>query len=513
MYLLKAKKRVTQETSPTDHERVLPASNERYRNRQPQIDTNGKLPGIIKHCKYIGTFKVRNGLSSEARASAIKQHLAPLVAEYKAKSRKDCKPVALQMLEQGVKVLNKDLNCVLMAHALSRISYSVAEPKDGLLAFAAKDPEGVSCQTYCHAFIFDNPKEASEINTSLGNAFRLAYCKRTLKRRTKCETTSQHTNSSSSTSTNDSAAILRSKRPNVCHNQTSQQQQQNGCHNNPVKCHGNNAVCHNRQVIFHNNNQRVLKLGLCGAVVAGEGVDILSPSRFTDKSPALSNHDRYQVDIKHLQDLDPESRIKNWLHDTSPIPPDGDSSPTYPSVPVDPVSRGLVRCKRNENGVHPPTRNQHDALRRPCKVFNDQMCIPKELKDQEWFQAGIPRHIALECLSMECEGAFIVRNSQTHKGCYALSLRGPGRGSSGTYHYLIAHSTEGFFFQGGGRVFPDLTSLIYHHCYEKEGLVCKLSMNRNNPLYGDEPDSSDMDDDPDYDQPPNAGFTTLLPAT
>ena len=48
-----------------------------------------------------------------------------------------------------------------MAHALSRISYSVAEPKDGLLAFAAKDPEGINSQTYCHAFIFDNPKEVS----------------------------------------------------------------------------------------------------------------------------------------------------------------------------------------------------------------------------------------------------------------------------------------------------------------------------------------------------------------
>ena len=23
--------------------------------------------------------------------------------------------------------------------------------------------------------------------------------------------------------------------------------------------------------------------------------------------------------------------------------------------------------------------------------------------------------------------------------------------------------------QGGGRVFPDLSSLIHHHCYEKEG--------------------------------------------
>ena len=31
-------------------------------------------------------------------------------AEYKAKSRKDYKLVALQMLDQGVKVLNKELN-------------------------------------------------------------------------------------------------------------------------------------------------------------------------------------------------------------------------------------------------------------------------------------------------------------------------------------------------------------------------------------------------------------------
>ena len=51
MYLLKAKKRVAQEPSPTEHDRILPANNDRYKNRQPQIDTNGKLPGIIKHCK------------------------------------------------------------------------------------------------------------------------------------------------------------------------------------------------------------------------------------------------------------------------------------------------------------------------------------------------------------------------------------------------------------------------------------------------------------------------------
>ncbi|KAL5252363.1 hypothetical protein ACHWQZ_G015212 [Mnemiopsis leidyi] len=343
------------------------------------------------------------------------------------------------MLDQGVKVLNKELNCVLMAHALSRISYSVAEPKDGLLAFAAKDPEGINSQTYCHAFIFDNPKEASEINTTLGNAFRLAYCKRTLKRRTKCDNTSQHTNSSSSTGTSDSALILR-KRANVCPNNA---RQPNGnCQRNNLSAynggnHGNNGI-HGNAMQLGNGTHGLRLEGLR----AGEPV-----SRNTAKSPALSNHDRYQADIKHLADLDPESRIKDWLHDASPvnITPEDDTSPVYPET----VGKG--RCPRRGSCV--PVSNtpvlgvQHEQLRRPSRVCDDQMSIPPELKEQEWFQAGIPRHIALECLSMECEGAFIVRNSQTHKGCYALSLRGPGRGSSGTYHYLISQSVSGFYFQ------------------------------------------------------------------
>ena len=37
-----------------------------------------------------------------------------LQAEYKAKSRKDYKLVALQMLDQGVKVLNKELNVSIL---------------------------------------------------------------------------------------------------------------------------------------------------------------------------------------------------------------------------------------------------------------------------------------------------------------------------------------------------------------------------------------------------------------
>lgn len=215
----------------------------------------------------------------------------------------------------------------------------------------------------------------------------------------------------------------------------------------------------------------------------------ISPNRSPKRSP---------TDLSFIQDTDPEARIKEWLGAVRKSPPL--------------VPQSHIKCKRS--GSIQPSSNAVivQDVRRPSQIAQNHANIPQELKDQEWFQAGVPRQIALECLSMECEGAFIVRNSQTHKGCYALSLRGPGRGNSGTYHYLISQNSEGFFFQGGGKVFQDLSSLILHHCYEQEGLACKLNLNMNNPLYGheSEADSSDVDEDPDYEQPPDEKFTTLL---
>lgn len=48
-----------------------------------------------------------------------------------------------------------------------------------------------------------------------------------------------------------------------------------------------------------------------------------------------------------------------------------------------------------------------------------------ELKGAAWFQAGIPREISLEVLSRQSPGAFLVRQSRTKPGCFALSLRVP----------------------------------------------------------------------------------------
>ena len=68
-----------------------------------------------------------------------------------------------------------------------------------------------------------------------------------------------------------------------------------------------------------------------------------------------------------------------------------------------------------------------------------------ELSPAAWFRAGIPGEIALEVLSRGPVGAFMVRESTTKHGCYALSLRVPRDFQvSGIAHYLILKTAKGY---------------------------------------------------------------------
>lgn len=66
-----------------------------------------------------------------------------------------------------------------------------------------------------------------------------------------------------------------------------------------------------------------------------------------------------------------------------------------------------------------------------------------ELKGAAWFQAGIPREISLEVLSRQSPGAFLVRQSSTKPGCFALSLRVPPPAPK-VAHYLILRTPRGY---------------------------------------------------------------------
>lgn len=79
-----------------------------------------------------------------------------------------------------------------------------------------------------------------------------------------------------------------------------------------------------------------------------------------------------------------------------------------------------------------------------------------ELKDFAWFQAGIPREISLELLMRKNPGEFLVRESTTKLGCFALSLRVPPPGPK-VAHYLIVKTSRGYKIKVSPRIIIKIT--------------------------------------------------------
>uniref|UniRef100_A0A1B0A6I8 SH2 domain-containing protein n=1 Tax=Glossina pallidipes TaxID=7398 RepID=A0A1B0A6I8_GLOPL len=102
-----------------------------------------------------------------------------------------------------------------------------------------------------------------------------------------------------------------------------------------------------------------------------------------------------------------------------------------------------------------------------------------ELKGAPWFQAGIPREISLEVLSRQNPGAFLVRESTTKPGCFALSLRVPPPAPK-VAHYLILRSQRGYKIKGFTKEFSSLRALITHHSVMPELLPIPLTLPRPN---------------------------------
>ncbi|CAH1982136.1 unnamed protein product [Acanthoscelides obtectus] len=125
-----------------------------------------------------------------------------------------------------------------------------------------------------------------------------------------------------------------------------------------------------------------------------------------------------------------------------------------------------------------------------------------ELRLAPWFQAGIPREIALEILAQEPVGSFMVRDSTSKPGCFALSLRVPRSFQpTGIAHYLIIRANKGYKIKGFTKEFTSLTSLIIHHSVMPELLPCPLSLSRYHPnctKADSRRDFADIDFDPDY---------------
>ncbi|XP_030386044.1 uncharacterized protein LOC115632893 [Scaptodrosophila lebanonensis] len=122
----------------------------------------------------------------------------------------------------------------------------------------------------------------------------------------------------------------------------------------------------------------------------------------------------------------------------------------------------------------------------PLRLDNLSLAEQQELKGAAWFQAGIPREISLEVLSRQSPGAFLVRQSSTKPGCFALSLRVPPPAPR-VAHYLILRTQRGYKIKGFTKEFSSLRALITHHSVMPELLPVPLTLPRpahNGAAYG-----------------------------
>merc|ERR1719278_562153 len=113
--------------------------------------------------------------------------------------------------------------------------------------------------------------------------------------------------------------------------------------------------------------------------------------------------------------------------------------------------------------------------------------LGEDLSSAPWFQATMPRELAMSVLMREPLGSFMVRNSTSQPGTLALSLRVPESfHPEGITHYIIVRHKTGYKIKGFLKHHPSLTS---HHSVMPELLPVPLNIHRHNPAFPPDRDS------------------------
>ncbi|XP_070758897.1 src-like-adapter 2 [Enoplosus armatus] len=96
-----------------------------------------------------------------------------------------------------------------------------------------------------------------------------------------------------------------------------------------------------------------------------------------------------------------------------------------------------------------------------------------------WLFTGIGRYKAEELLMQpnNQSGAFLIRESETSRDCYSLSVLRRTNSShlDCVKHYRIAHLQNGWVYISPGLTFPSLHRLVEHYSELADGLCCLLT--------------------------------------
>ncbi|XP_052122769.1 tensin-4-like isoform X2 [Frankliniella occidentalis] len=546
---------------------------------------------MLAKVKYLGSFPV-TGQDHASRADNVRVRLQELRANNSAKS------VLLVISVAGIKVCSPDGQGVLMAHALRRISYATCEPLHAQFSFLAREPRGQLSLQYCHSFLAASPQQAEELNSIVGNAFRMAYAAQ-LQRQD--ATTLSHGLGKPAHNINNNNIFVNNNNNN-----------NNNNHNDNDRHAWAHQLIGSRSApppapplppaapapAAMSRVSRGLPLRSRAAPAAAPAASTIlnpcSPESDDSNSPTELNSYRRLGDkpplIKRLAmgltgresveedaDVAPlvsvvESPTNNNLVEDSPVgaPPGGTlslggplgglhghlaglhalqgratlpdnvskradvnsrlsqcshagsidlsdlkgkrisqisscSSGVSSHGPSAPVATTTNTTTTTSSSTHLGARPGAAPTPPPLPERTDSLVMRPEdgdLRTAPWFQAGIPREIALEVLGREQVGSFMVRESTTKLGCFALSLRVPRDFQpSGIAHYLILRTNKGYKIKGFTKEFSTLLALITHHSVMPELLPVPLALSRkhvNTSRTDSSRDFADVDTDPDY---------------
>ncbi|KAL3213124.1 hypothetical protein MRX96_035625 [Rhipicephalus microplus] len=438
-------------------------------------------------CEYVGSFDVSDN-DVWVKPELMEAQL------FRMRASPSKRTVLILVTLTGVKICTTDGKAVLMAHAVQRICWATCNPGQFQFAFLAREPRQRADQRHCHVFRTRSPRQAEDLSSLVGSAFRMApaapRCRRRWLPRTgdpKLRPPNAYTKVwakkvAGRTKHRDPVAEKSFLELNV----RSLQQQHYG-----ALLGGGGSPSRPSSVPVTPSHQHYQRPGERGAEP-----DLLSPSsnedntsptelnrHFTDKPPPVKKlEDSWQQQQQQHQRCPsiggPEGLEDSGRGASSPVPIG--SRPPSSALRSSPLSseacsvRSSVRSRRSSgspsgrqrsasgsprpNGLAarvafaPAPPRRHDSLN-----VNEE----EELREAPWYQAGIPREIALEVLSQEPIGSFL----------------------------------------GFTKEFTTLTSLITHHSVMPELLPCPLSLYRYNSTFrkhGSAEDMVDIDEDPDY---------------
>ncbi|KAH9370182.1 hypothetical protein HPB48_013104 [Haemaphysalis longicornis] len=131
-------------------------------------------------------------------------------------------------------------------------------------------------------------------------------------------------------------------------------------------------------------------------------------------------------------------------------------------------ARPLLNLNLNLNASNSPKRSRHNlTLNFGCAALSavgEKVDASVALEKQGWYHGSISRLDAENLLRVLKEGSYLVRNSESSKHDFSLSLKS----ARGFMHMKIVHSEDGKFILGQfSKPFESIPEMIHHYSVNK----------------------------------------------